>query len=256
MLIPLRLIFTKSLEEEKVPDIWKAGHVSAIHKSGSRSKAENYRPISLTSVPGKLMERLIRGQIVEHMTENNFFSPEQHGFISGKSCTTQLFEFLEDLTEALYNGKYIDLVYLDYYKAFDKVPHKRLLKKLWTYGSQGKIHSWIKDYLSDRTQRVIMNEKKKKAKVTSGIPQGSVLRPILFMIFINDLPSVIQAFKKLFADYAKVYQIVTCMVEVSQLQSTLNNSVDWAELWQMFFNFKKCKHIHLGCHDMNQTYTM
>ena len=95
-----------------------------------------------------------------------------------------------------------------------------------------------------------------KAKVTSGIPQGSVLGPILFLIFINDLPSVIQALKKLFADDAKVYQIVTCMADVTHLQSVVNNSIDWSILWKMFFNFNKCKHMHLGNHDMNQTYTM
>lgn len=117
-------------------------------------KAENYRPISLTSALGKIMERFIRDQIVEHMTENNnFFSSEQHGFISGKSCTTQLLEFLEDLTEALDNGKDIDVVYLYFCRAF----HKRLLKRLWAYDIRGKIHSWIKDFLSDRTQRVIVD---------------------------------------------------------------------------------------------------
>ena len=231
LLTPLRIIFTKSLEEEKIPDIWKVGHISAIHKSGSRSKAENYRPISLTSVPGKIMERLIRDRIVDHMTENNFFSPEQHGFISGKSCTTQLLEFLEDLTEALDSGKDADVIYLDFQKAFDKVPHKRLLKKLWAYGIQGKIHSWIKEFLSNRIQTVLVDgNSSSKAKVTSGIPQGSVLGPILFLIFINDLPSVIQALKKLFADDTKVYQIVTCMADVTHLQSVVNNSIDWSIL--------------------------
>ena len=143
---------------------------------------------------------------------------------NGKSCTMQLLEFLEDLTEALDNGKEIDVVYIDFCKAFDKVPHKRLLKKLWAYGIRGKIYAWITDFLSDRTQRVIVDGKRSTtAKVTNRIPQVSVLRPILFLIFINDLPSVIQAFTKLFADDAKVCQIVTYMVEISQLQSTLNS---------------------------------
>ena len=142
-------------------------------------------------------------------------------------------------------------------KAFDKVPHTRLLKKLWAYGIRGKIHSWIKEFLSNRIQTVLVDgNSSSKAKVTSGIPQGSVLGPILFLIFINDLPSVIQALKKLFADDAKVYQIVTCLADVTHLQSVVNNSIDWSILWKMFFNFKKCKHMHLGNHDMNQTYTM
>ena len=124
MLVPFRAFFTKSLEEEKVPDIWKVGRVSAIHKNRCRSKVENYRPFSLTSVPGKIMERLTRDQIVEHITD----SLKKHGFISGKSGTAQLLEYLEDLTEVLDNGLDIDVVYLDFCKAFDK----RLLKTIWT----------------------------------------------------------------------------------------------------------------------------
>ena len=119
----------------KIPGIWKVSRISAIHKRGSRSKAENYRPI--------IMIRLKRDRRVDHMTENNFFSPEQHGFISGKSCTTQLLECLEDLTEALESGKDVDVIFLDFQKAFDRKPHKRLLKKLWAYGIRGKIHSLI-----------------------------------------------------------------------------------------------------------------
>ena len=144
MLLPLKIIFTQSLEEGKISHIWKVWHISAIHKNGKRTKAENYRPISLTSVPGKKLEKLIRDEIVDHMTKNNLFSSKQNGFISGKSCTTQLLEFLEDLTQALDNGKDVDVIYLDFCKAFDKVPHRRLLKKLWAYGIRGKLHVWIK----------------------------------------------------------------------------------------------------------------
>ena len=168
-----------------------------------------------------------------------------------------MLEFLEDLTEILDEGKDVDLIYLDLCKAFDKVPHRRLLKKLWAYGIRGQIYNWIKKILSDRKQKVIVDGKTSTtANVSSGIPQGSVLGPILFLIFINDFPLVIQAFIKLFADDAKIYQIVSSLAEVAQLQDVLDNSVDWALVWKMFFNFKKCKHMHLGIHDMNQTYTM
>ena len=104
--------------------------MTAIFKSGSKSKSENYRPISLTSVPGKIMERLIRDKIVDHMKQNQLFSKSQHGFLAGRSCTTQLLEFLEDITTALDQGDDVDVIYLDFCKAFDKVPHKQLLKKL------------------------------------------------------------------------------------------------------------------------------
>ena len=131
---------------------------------------------------------------------------------------------MEDLTEALDAGKDVDVIYLDFQKAFDKVPHKRLLKKLWAYGIRGKIHSWVKYFLKGRTQSVLVDGyRSTKAKVTSGIPQGSVLGLILFLNFINDLPLVIQALKKLFADDAKIYQTVTSMAEVAQLQCVVNN---------------------------------
>ena len=103
-------------------------NVTAIFKKGEKSKAENYRPISLTSVSGKLMERLVRNTIVEHMTSNNLFSESQHSFLKGKSCVTQLLEYLENITEAMDNGKDVDFIYLDFCKALDKIPHRRLLR--------------------------------------------------------------------------------------------------------------------------------
>ena len=129
---PLELIYRKSLESGKLPSLWKHGNLTAIFKSGDKTKPENYRPISLTSVPGKLLERIIRDQVVEHMMVNNVFAKSQHGFISGKSCVTQLLEFLEDVSEALDEGDDVDVIYmyLDFRKAFDKVPHLRLLKKI------------------------------------------------------------------------------------------------------------------------------
>ena len=113
-------------------------NVAAIFKNGDKKLPENYRPISLTSVPGKILERIIRNEIVNHMTENNLFTTCQHGFIAGKSCTTQLLEYMEDITQALDNGNGVDIIYLDFQKAFDKVPHKRLLKKLHAYGIRGQ----------------------------------------------------------------------------------------------------------------------
>ena len=131
------------MESSQIPKIWKEANVTAIFKNGTKSKPENYRPISLTSAPGKLLERIIRGAIVKHMEENNLFSKVQHGFVSGRSCTTQLLELMEELTEALDSNEDVDIIYLDFCKAFDRVHHERLLKKLWGYGIQGKLHSWI-----------------------------------------------------------------------------------------------------------------
>ena len=154
-LLPLKLIFQKSVEKGKIPEIWKTAHVSAIFKSGSKSKPEIYRPISLTAVPGKLLERLILDKIVEHMTDNNLFAKSQHGFRAGKSCITQLLEFLEDITTALDKGEDADVIYLNFSRAFDSVPHKRLLKNCGDI--RGNIHAWIKYFLPNRTQRVKIN---------------------------------------------------------------------------------------------------
>ena len=136
LLTPLKTIFVTSLEESKIPEVWRKANVTAIQKSGDKTNPENYRPNSLTSVPCKLMERLVRDTIMDHMEQNNLFSPYQHGFIPGKSCIIQLLEILEEITDALDQGYDIDIIYVDYTKAFDKIQHNRLLKKLLGYGKE------------------------------------------------------------------------------------------------------------------------
>ena len=249
LITPLEILLKKSMENSQIPKIWKQGYVTAIFKN--EKKAENYRPISLTSVPGKLLERLIRDEIVKHMKVNNLFSAAQHGFVTGKSCSTQLLELMEELTEALDSNEDVDIIYLDFATAFDKVPHKRLLKRLWGYGIRGKVHSWIKEFLTDRSQKVVIEGKSSdSANITSGIPQGSVLGPILFLIFINDLPDVILSFIKLFADNAKLFGRVNSIMQGLTFQVSLDNSVDWTKLWKMNYHFKECKHLHVGNYDL------
>ena len=212
---------------------------------------DNYRPISLTSVACKLMERLIRDIIVDHMTQNDLFSPYQHGFI------TQLLEILDEITDALDQGFDIDIIYLDYTKAFDKIPHKRLLKKLWGYGIRGEIYSWIENFLSNRIQRVAVNGCfSSYENVTSGVPQGSVLGPILFVIFINDLPDVIRVMMRMYADDSTILRRLKAPDHVNQVQVSVNNSVKWANIWQMFYHHKKCHHLHVGNNMEDTAYTM
>ena len=155
--VPLKTIFENSSEESKISEVWKQANVSAIFKQGEKQKPGNYRPISLTSVPGKLMERIIRDAVIQHMKTNNLFSSAQHGFIKGKSCATQLLEFLVYVSQALDEGDDVDVIYLDFKKAFDKVPHRRLLVKLQGYGIQGKVLDWIQEFLTERKQRVVIN---------------------------------------------------------------------------------------------------
>ena len=199
-------------------------------KKGIEKKAENYRPISLTSVTGKAMEKIIRDKLVNHMERNNLFNKSQHGFVSGRSCTTQLLEFMEEATQALDRGEDVDVIYLDFAKAFDKVPHKRLLKKLSGYGIKGKVYNWIKEFLSNCKQRVVINGIQSEwRKVTSGIPQGSVLGPILFLIFINDMPEVLNCCTKLFADDAKLYSPIKEENDRIRMQVGIKNAEEWAK---------------------------
>ena len=163
--------------------------------------------VSPTSVMRKVMESVIRDHLVDHMTKNTLIYEARHGFVPGRSCMTQLLITLELWTEILDSGVSLDCIYLDFKKASDSVPHERLLSKLDAYGTGGQLKAWTKDTLLDRKQRVVVNGKLSSwCLVLSGIPRGSVLGPILFVIFINDLPDQIRSTVKIFADDTKIFR--------------------------------------------------
>ena len=221
--------------------------MSPIFKKGDRHRAKNYRPVSLTSVVCKIMESIIRDKIMYHLVQNHLLTKYQHSFVKGRSCVTQILAVLDKWTEALDNGSNIDSVYLDFAKAFDSVPHKRLLMKMKSFGITGKLWTWIEDFLQARIQHVVINGVKSLAAlVLSGIPQGSVLGPLLFICFINDMPEVIQAFIQMFADDIKLYMEVNGPEDQQALQKYLTALEDWANLWQLRFNAQKFKVMHLG----------
>lgn len=254
---PLTVLYRASLDGGCLPKAWKDGNITPIFKKGSRADVGNYRPVSLTAIPCKVFEKLIRNALLQHMFENDFISEFQHGFVRGRSCTTQLLQVMDKWTEILDQGGSVDSIYLDFAKAFDSVPHKRLLLKLEGYGVGGRVLGWIKDFLMGRRQRVmIAGEASRWAEVVSGVPQGSVLGPVLFVCYINDMPETISSMIYMYADDTKIAGRVDNEEEVKILQSDLDKLVDWSQTWQMKFNVQKCKVMHIGNRNSKADYKM
>ena len=252
--IPLCHIFNKSLECGKIPEEWKTAEITAIHKKGSKNEPGNYRPVSLTCVLCKVLESIIRDAIVEHFAQYKLYAKCQHGFRNKRSCISQLLEVIEDLTVYLNDGKNIDIVYLDFRKAFDTVPHQRLLTKLKSYGITGQVYAWIEDFLLGRTQKVKVGlSLSTDSAVSSGIPQGSILGPILFTIFINDLPEGLVNNCKIFADDTKLYGNAN---DSNEIQRDIDKLQDWSDKWNLYFNVSKCKVMHIGRNNPRVEYTM
>ena len=192
----------------------------------------------------KLYEKLIRNHILDHVF--NQISPRQHGFVQGKSCLSNLLEAVDKINELLSLGENVDIFYLDFQKAFDTVPHYRLLTKLKSFGISDKTLLTIADFLKDRSFQVnVGNNASQNFKVTSGVPQGSVLGPLLFLLYINDLPENIKNLVSLFADDLKMYGRSS---EKEMNQTDLNKLENWQNDWLLFFNTKdsKCKVMHVG----------
>ena len=248
------LLFRKCFETGCIPLLWKTANVVALHKKGSKSLASNYRPISLTCILCKMYEQLIRVHIINHVRTN--ITDKQHGFISGRSCLSNLLEALDIIFDMIVTGETVDIFYLDFQKAFDTVPHYRLLVKLNSFGIHGKMLNVIQNFLSDRTFSVSVGDTKSKTfNVTSGVPQGSVLGPILFLLYINDLPDNIKNAVLLFADDLKMVTKSSTQ-ELNQLD--INSLVLWQDKWLLKFNTEdnKCKVMHAGKNNPCNQYFM
>ena len=234
-------LFNRSFQTGSVPKDWRHANVSPVYKKG-KNLAVNYRPISLTCVCFKVYEHIVASALMSHAQRHNLLYSLQHGIRSKLSCETQLVEFVRDLAENMYAGHQTDVLVMDFSKAFDKVGHWRLLIKLQGYGATGNMNSWIQNWLADRTQVVVVDgEQSGPVPVTSGVPQGSVLRPCLFLFFINDMAEKLQSTVRLFADDTIAYLAVDNQCDAMALQHDLDLLAEWEQTWQVEFHPDKCQ---------------
>jgi len=251
---PLYSIYKASLTTGKLPKSWKAASITPIYKNkGDKHLAENYRPISLTSVACKILESIIRDKILYYMKANAIISTKQYGFLGGRSTTLQLLNIMDKWTEIIDKGGAIDVIFCDFKKAFDTVPHRRLLVVLEHYGIKGPLLSWIKDFLTNRKQQVCVDGSMSEVfDVLSGVPQGSVLGPLLFIIFINlMIEKAEDANMYLYADDLKLFREIANDEDCDKLQNDVDRLYDWTRYSLLGFHPDKCETMRLGSKTKN-----
>ena len=255
--LPITIIAKKSLNSASLPSNWLDAQIVPIYKKDDRQDPANYRPVSLTSLICKIVEKIVAPQMIKHIVDNQHYNSKQHGFTVGRSTTTNILEALNIWTEALHHNIPIDVIFLDYSKAFDSVPHKRLIKQVQSFGIDGIALKWIESFLSNRRQKILANGAQSNwYPVISGIPQGTILGPILFSLFVNDLPKEIQSHISMFADDSKIYMPLNTDTDNYQLQQDILDLEDWAKRMQMKFHPDKCHVLHLGNNNPMHMYYM
>ena len=241
---PLFMIFKKSLQERSLPLVWKAALVIPIFKKGTRHDLVNYRPVSLTSVPCKILERLIFKGLYTFFSDNQILTDEQFGFRPGRSTEDQLLLTYDEISSCLDSGSPVDLIMFDFSKAFDVICHAILIEKLRLLGVQGSLIGWIEDFLVGRTMQVLVKNTTSDTRVvSSGVPQGSVLGPNLFLIYINHVASNLTCSYKIFADDLKIYMKLdrnAPHASAASLQEDINLLYSTAASWGLAMNFRKC----------------
>jgi hypothetical protein len=240
---PLCHIFNMSLRTGILPGDWLKANVVPVFKKSDKQQVENYRPVSLLCVCGKVMERAIFNTVFPVIKKQLYHL--QHGFVKGRSTTTQLLTVFHEISSVLDNAGQVDMIYLDFSKAFDSVSHKLLVHKLQSFGIHSDLLNWFSAYLSGREQRVVVEGIQSDwLPVISGVPQGSILGPLLFLLYINDMPSVAQHTSlALFADDSKCYKKISHISDCVQLQNDIDALFEWSQKWDLKFHPSKCQII-------------
>ena len=234
-------IFQTSINSGTIPNRWKEANICGVFKKGDKNDPANYRPVSLTCVCCKILEHIIHSHVMKFLDKHNILTDSQHGFRAKRSTETQLLLTINDISKQVDLNNTITMAILDFSKAFDKVPHKRLLSKLSAYGIDGNLLDWFSSFLSNRIQRVVCDGEVSSSKqVLSGVPQGTVLGPLLFLLYVNDIPANINSTIRLFADDCLVYRKTNNHSDQQILQEDLDRLEQWQNKWQMNFNPSKC----------------
>uniref|UniRef100_A0A493TRX7 Reverse transcriptase domain-containing protein n=1 Tax=Anas platyrhynchos platyrhynchos TaxID=8840 RepID=A0A493TRX7_ANAPP len=254
---PLFIIFERSWRTGEVPEDWRIANVTPVFKKGKKDDPGNYRPVSLTSVPGKVLEQFVMDAISKQLEEKKVMRSSQHGFTKGKSCLTNLVAFYDGITSWVDEGRAVDVIYLDFSKAFDTVSHDILLAKLRKCGTDEWTARWIENCLTGQAQRVVIGGAESSWRpVSSGVPQGSVLGPILFNIFIDNFDEGIVSALSKYTNDTKLGGVT----DMPEGCAAILRDLDWLERWvgrkQMRFNKSKCRVLHLGRNNHMYQYTL
>ncbi|CAM4578709.1 unnamed protein product [Lepidochelys olivacea] len=250
---PLAIIFDKSWKTGGIPEDWKRANIVPISQKGNKDNPGNYRPVSLMSVPRKIMEQIIKQSICKHLENNKVINNSQHGFVKNKLCQNNLIAFFDRVTNLVDRWEVVDVVYLDFSKAFDTVSHDLFINKLRKYNLDGATIRWMHNWLENHSQRVVIIGSQSYWKgIMSGIPQGLVLGPVLFNIFMNDLDSTLIKF----ADDTKLGVVASALEDRIKIQNDLDKLEKWSEVNMMKFNKNKCKVLHLGGNNQLHTFKM
>ena len=244
---PLHHLFSLSISQHYIPTQWKIHLITPVFKSGDKTAVTNYRPISLLCSVSKLLERLVYNHLIDFISSN--ISSSQFGFLPNRSTLQQLLTFLNEIFISNRSGFSTEVIYLDFKKAFDSVAHHELLLKSWNFGITGNVWKWLENYLSNRYQCVSINGHiSSLLPVLSGVPQGSILGPLLFLIYINDLPSCVSSsLLLLYADDTKCLLPIKSSVDWQVLQRDLDALTTWSQNQSLPFNASKCASMSFFC---------